>query len=542
MVTSDLERRDGSGVSIDSNGPYFVADGERWFPSGWCCATPMALGPGEFERMAAWGCNTVRIWPDPNESGRLPDELPRILAAAGEAGIRTAVTMLNLGELSDLFIPTPNLKRTNNAYRQSCETPTDILTTEAAAEISRQRVDGFVEACQDADSVWACVVNSQTDGIYQAPFPVLESFQRAATSWLDQRERGDGKRRLKAVTSFDPLPIWSSFYDCPSHDIVALHCYSPAVYSPVDSVQGAWEVAVATAEACRRRPPGRPVYCMEYGPILHLFLRDQPLLPSSLLRRWRRNTTAAHLCAGGAGSPLLVPPVPSDPDVRPEVDTGADTGADAELDPMRMTDQVRGVPATLPAALEPEERAFRRLVRDPLLQTIDPRPVRIRAPQGTMCVAAGADDGSVLLWVASDLRLAERMDLVRRALDSDPDVSPLLGYDAGRAALEAVGACVWNPGSRALIGKLLDSRLDDVAQERVRGELDKVWRLLNGLDVSAPARNLGGLRIDLPIERRSRGFRCYDLSSGEVIEAGQMRGEIELPEVFETVVAVDPAG
>jgi hypothetical protein len=519
-------------VTVDPDGPYFVANGERWFPSGWCCAKPEVLTPDDLRRMADAGCNTVRLWPDHNETGVLREDLPELVHEAGALGIRSSVTMLNLGELSDLFIDQPNLKRLRNAYRELCETPQELLTSSAARDLSRRRIDGYLDLLGDSPDVWSWVVCSQLDGVYQAPAKVLDDFTSELAGYLaDEEQRRFGVQRRRTVTSFDPLPVWDSVYSAAELDVVGLHCYSPAVYSPVDGLQAAWEIALATAAACRRRPAGRPVHCVEYGSILHLFLLDHPMLPADLLRRWRRNTCLAHLCAGGAGGPLLVPPAVSDAPAPagPEV-----TG---------LADLVRPTPRVIPRELEPEERAFRRLLRDPLLQTLQGDPMPIRAPQGTLAVACGSGgDGSLLLWVAADSRLTERGDLVRRALEGDPGVSPLLGYDAGSALVEACGAALWNPGSRLSIGKLMDKDLDDVATERIRAGLDKMRWLLGQLDVPARPTDLGGVTVELPGAHGRRRFRCYDPSSGEVVASGTTSGELVLPELAEAVVAVDPAG
>ena len=518
-------------VTVDPGGPYFVADGERWFPSGWCCARPEVLTSSDLERMAAAGCNTVRLWPDHNETGMLPDSLPEVVRQAGALGIRTSITMLNLGELSDLFIDQPNLKRLPNAYREICETPQELLTSEAARDLSRRRIDGYLDLLGDSPDVWSWVVCSQLDGVYQAPTKVLDDFTADLASHVAAEEdRRFGAQRRRTVTSFDPLPVWDSVYSSPELDLVGLHCYSPSVYSPVDGLQAAWEIALTTAAACRRRPAGRPVLCMEYGSILHLFLPDHPMLPADLLRRWRRNTCVAHLCAGGAGGPLLVPPAVSDaPDA---------TG----LEVTGLADQVRPTPRVVPHQLEHEERAFRRLLQDPLLQTIKGDPLPIGAPDGTLAVACGSDDdGSLLLWIAADTRIAERHNLVWRALEGDPGVSPLLGYDAGSALVEACGAALWNPGSRQVIGKLIAKDLHDVATERIDAGLDKIRWLLESLELPARPSDLGGVAVKLPGPHGRRRFRCYDPSSGEVVASGTTSGELVLPELAAAMVAVDPA-
>lgn len=520
------------GVTVDPNGPYFVVDGERWFPSGWCCAKPEVLSTEDLRQMAAAGCNTVRLWPDHNETGNLHPDLSALVREAETLGIRSSITMLNLGELSDLFIDLPNLKRLRNAYREICDTPEELLTSDAARELSRRRIDGYLDVLGDSPAVWSWVVCSQLDGVYQAPLKELDQFTSDIAGYVaDEETRRFGTSRPRTVTSLDPLPVWDSVYSSAELDVVGLHCYSPAVYSPIDGLQAAWEIALTTAEVCRRRPAGRPVHCMEYGSILHLFLPDSPMLPADLLRRWRRNTCVAHLCGGGAGGPLLVPPAISG---APEPTGPEVTG---------LADLVRPTPRVIPRELEPEERAFRRLLEDPLLQIIKGDPVPIRVPQDTLAVACGSeDDGSLLLWIAADTRLRERRDLVRRAFEGDPGVSPLLGYDAGSALVEACGAALWNPGSRLAIGKLLAKDLHDVATERIQAGLDKIRRLLDRLDVPPSPAHLGGVPVQLPGSHGRRRFRCYDPSSGEVVASGTTSSELVLPELPEAMVAIDPAG
>ncbi len=515
-------------VQIDPAGPYFAAGGERWFPSGWCCSNVDVLTPDDLRRMAGAGCNTLRLWPDPNETARLPARLPEVLRDAAAVGIRCLITMLNPGELSDLFIDRPNLHRIANAYREICSTPRELITSGQARELDLRRIDEYLDVAGDSPGVWGWVVASQPDGVYQVPLQVLNDFVAELAQYVRKEElRRMGRSRPRAVTSFDPLPVWDAGYSSPELDVVGMHCYSAAIYSPVDGIQAAREVAAATAQACLRRAPGRPVYCMEYGSILHLFLPDQPPLPADLLRRWRRNTNAAHLCAGGAGGPLLVPPAV------------AGAAADSGPEVTGLADQVRSIPRAIPPALLGEEHAFRRLLGDSLLQTIRAEPANACFPAGTVGVSCGSPGGGQLFWVAADTRIRERVDLVRRALDGAPDVAPLLGYDAGRALLEAVSAPVCNPQSRNLIGKLMAAGLAEEAAERIDAELGKIAHVLRHLDLPAGPAGLGGARLSLDTSAPRR-FRCYDMSTGEVALAGTARGELVLPELTETVIAIDP--
>jgi hypothetical protein len=514
-------------VEIDPAGPYFATGGERWFPSGWCCSNVDVLTSDDLRRMADAGCNTLRLWPDPNETARLPDRLPEVLGEASAVGIRCLITMLNPGELSDLFIDRPNLHRIANAYREICSTPRELIISGQARELDLRRIDRYLDVAGDSPGVWGWVVASQPDGVYQVPLQVLNDFVAEMAQYVRKEElRRTGRARPRAVTSFDPVPVWDAGYSSPELDMVGMHCYSAAIYAPVDGVQAAREVAAATAHACLRRAPGRPVYCMEYGSILHLFLPDEPPLPADLLRRWRRNTNAAHLCAGGAGGPLLVPPaVAGAMDSSPGV-----TG---------LADQVRSIPRAIPRALLGEERAFRRMLGDPLLQILRAEPAKACFPAGTVGVSCGAPGAGQLFWLAADTRVRERADLVRRARDGAADVTPLLGYDAGRALLETVSAPVCNPQSRNLIGKLMAAGLAEVAAERVDAELGKIAHVLRHLDLPSGPAGLGGIRLSLGASAPCR-FRCYDMSTGEVALAGTARGELVLPELTETVIAVDP--
>ncbi len=516
-------------IRIDPHGPYFLADGARWFPSGWCCAQIDVLTAHDLVAMAEAGCNTLRVWPDPNETGVISARLPGLLEDCEAAGLRCLVTLLNPGELSDLFIEgPPNLKRVKNAYREVCAEPEEILSSSAARQISRSRIDQYLDLVGDSPAVFAWEVGNQVDGVYQASANTVESWTAEMTEYVGQEEqRRFGGQRLRCVTSFDPLPTWDAAYRSPFTDFVALHCYSPSVYAPVDSLQSAWEIALTLREARTRSPHHLPIYSTEYGPLLHLFLPDYPVLPEDVLCRWRRNTAIAHLCAGGAGGPLIIPPF-----IREYGDN---------TDVTNVIDQIRPIPRTLQPPLYPEERAFRRILADPILESLDPDPVPWPLPAGTLGIGSGQAEGGVLLWIAADSRLLERRRLFERHLDGDPAVSPILAYDAGRALLEACDMPLWNPQSRIAVGKLMRQGIGDVAHERTQAEVRKLLPTIRRLDLGGQRQDLGGLRLSLPWSGGPRTFRCYDPSTGELALTGIVNGELELPALPEAVLALDPA-
>ncbi len=526
-TTRDLAVRTGW-VEVEPHAPYFTAGGQRWFPSGWCTIRPERIGPDDLRAMAAAGCDTVRLWPDHNESGVLVPNLAELVQTAGSLGMRCSITLLNLGELSDTFIDRPNLKRMRNAYREICDKPADLLTLPAAKELSKQRIEACLDAVGDSPAVYEWVVCSQIDSIYQVPTGVIDAFTTEMSTHLDALERRWlGGNRLRTLTSFDPLPIGETFYRSDWLDVVGLHTYTPAVYTPVDGLQAAWEVAAVTVAACRRRPRGRPVHGIEYGPIQHQFVPDSPPLPEDLLRRYRRSTSFAHLCAGGAGGPLIVPARPS----RAQEVLGADR--------IGVSDQVRPIPPVIDAGLLDAESAFRRVVADPAWQAVDGTPLIDIAPPGTLAVGCGSSDGPSVFWIAADTRLSQRRELIRRAQAGDPDISPLLGYDAALALVQDVAAPMWNPISRMLAGKLTQNGLHEVARERITAALASLTGLVDDIGLPQRPDRLGGIAWDVPGADRPRTYRCYDAATGEVIASGVVRGHLTLPDVAEVVVAVD---
>jgi hypothetical protein len=526
MTTSSLTT---SRIEIDPAAPYFRAGSRRWMPTGWCSVRPDFLQRGELARMAAAGCDMVRLWPDHNESGSLAPNLADVIGEAERLGIRCLITLLNLGELSDTFIDKPNLKRIRgNAYREICDTPAELLTTEAAKDVSRRRIDACLDLVGDSPAVFGWVVCSQIDSIYQVPLSVYGDFAAEMGEYLRAaEERRYGFHRPRTLTSYDPLPVGDAFYRDEHLDLLGMHCYTPAVYTPVDTLQAAWETAVATAAACRRRPSGRPVHCVEYGPIQHQFVPDSPPLPLDLLNGYRRSTAFAHVCAGGAGAPLMIPARPAH----------GETMLNAERE--GVTDQIRAMPSAIDDELLGAETVIRRVLDDPGWQHLDGTPAGLRI-DGVLAAACGAGDGSAVAWLAADNRALQRQILLTRALDDDPAVDPLLGYDAAVAAVELSGVRLWNPVSRVLIAKLLDRGLVDVARQRVRAELDKLSSLITEADLPAPAATLGGVKATLPGDTGARRYRCYDAVSGDVVAEGTTRGDVELPDLPEVVVVADP--
>jgi hypothetical protein len=516
-------------VEVEPSAPYLRRNGKRWFPSGWCSIRPDRLNPARLARMAAAGCDTVRLWPDHNESGQLTGNFAELVDAAGKLGMSCSVTLLNLGELSDTFIDEPNLKRVPNAYRDLCETPAELLTSPAARDLSKARIEACLDVVGDSPAVYQWIVCSQIDSIYQVPLDVLDDFTSEMAGFLAKEEqRRLGRTRLRTLTSFDALPIGDTYYRSPDLDLVGLHLYTPSVYTPVDALQPAWEVAHATASAARTGLPGRPVHGLEYGPIQHQFVDDSPPLPAELLRRYRRSTAFAHLCAGAAGGPLIVPSTPYR------------NGADGE-ELTGVTDQVRAIPNAIRPELTDEESSFRRVVDDPAFGELDGRWAGVAEDDGMLRAGCGSPSGSSAFWVAADTRFAERAEWMQRALDGDAQVPALLGYDAALALAGAVAAPVCNPVGRMLAGKLTAQGRHEVAQARIRAETAKLHRLIRVTGVPEKPATLAGRRLGLPEPGPARPYRCYDTATGELVAEGRTAAEVVLPDVAEAVVVLDPA-
>jgi len=496
-------------------------------PSGWCCGEIDVLKFADLQRMADAGCNLLRLWPDPNETGKTPDKLVDVLRWCEDLGIRCMISILNPGELSDLFIEgPPNLRRIRNAYRSVCEVPEEILSKPAAREISRRRIDDVLEAVGDSRAVAAWVVASQVDGVYQASNAVVQEWVAEMARHLRTEEyKRLGRNRLVCATSYDPLPSWDAIYGSDLCDFTALHGYSPSAYAPVDSQQSAVEFAFITSEAHKRTAGRRPVFMNEYGPLLHLFLADHQPLPIDLLTRWRSNTAFAHLCGGGAGSPLLVPPYVF------EADAPAATN---------VTDQIRPVPCIIPTPLAETDRAFRRVVADVVFERLAFVPLELHYPPGTLGAACGDPAGGFIIWLARDRRLEERTELVRRYLCDDGEITVFLAYDAARAILEAEDRAVWNPQTRIAIGRLARRGQKDVAEERAQLEVRKLARILDRRLEASRGLDLGGTVLTAPANG-PQAFRCYDPTSGDVVASGVTSGDVALPPLSEVVVVLERA-
>jgi hypothetical protein len=511
-------------ATVRTDSGYFVRNGQRWFPTGWCASSVDDLTREDLRRMAAAGCNLVRVWPDPRETGEVGVDLHRLLVDAEAEGVMCLISALNPGELSNLFIDEPNLVRTPNAYRQVCGTPSEVISSNAAREISRERLRRLVDLVGDSPAVFGWEVGNQVDGIYQASLGQIEAWTHEMCRFLRQEEERRGCRRLVTVSSFDPIPIWSAAFDSPDLDFVALHCYTAAAYSPVDGLQAACEMAATVIAASRLRAPGRPILDTEHGPILHQFLPDYPPLPPGLVQRYRRNLSAAHLCSGGAGGPLLIPPV-----VR-----GGPHGV------LAMTDQLASAGEVLSPVLEPGERTLRKILDDPVLRCVASEPIAIELGEAMVGSACGSASGNALIWVAADSRTLERMDLLKRGIQGDPAVEPLLAYDAGRRLLADAGLELWNPASRATIPKLMAIGAHDVIAERAAAEIAKLDRLLGGANLRPSRDHLGGMRLGLDAGS-PRTVRCYDLESGVRVFERPLGSQVELPELPGVVLAVESA-
>jgi hypothetical protein len=120
-------------------------------------------------------------------------------------------------------------------------------------------------------------------------------------------------------------------------------------------------------------------------------------------------------------------------------------------------------------------------------------------------------------------------------------VPVLLGYDAALALAAAAAAPVGNPVARMLAGKLIAQGRQEVAQARISAEMAKLQRLVRDAGLPAAPATLGGRRLDLPDPDGSRGYRCYDTATGELVAEGKTATEVPLPDVAEAVVVLDPA-
>jgi len=473
----------------------------------------------DLERARSGGENTLRIWPDARESGEIDvRRMDWLLETAERLGFYLIISVFNPARLSDLFGAGTVFEDGTTPYVDFGERWYEAALSPRAVDYQKERIRFLVRRWGESPNILAWELVNEVENLYPvAPEALTLWVEDLARFTSDLEESLYGRRHLRCVSTFDPMPPFAAWLTSPYLDFVAVHPYLPSTQSPVSPVDAAAS-AIAAIHYCRARTGfPRPVVDTENGPILQIFDPAVPALPGEVYQAWFHNLCWAQIASGYAGVGLTLPVLTREQ--LKESGYGLPPGPASVL---------RAIDATL------------RHIHGWSRWSPEPAGGRLAPDDADVLHAACGDRGRVLAWFLRDTSLPDMVRAIERHSRAEgPESlrSLLWALDAWEHLLSRAGLEATSFYYRRLVGNMVraghrgDAYWSRLAESSIRRSLEWYRSLTEGdpwvselWRTPAPRPAPLGLRLTGFPAGRHR-VRWIDDAAGRVLSVTEAQGE-----------------